>query len=416
MSFSSNISSALNKKVTAGLTSAATGVADKLGNKLSAQIGGQIGGALQGAVANFSVAGASLLISEAINKIKGLGGAKVIKGAIGKNIGLSGDPGSLKVVNVDTNALLANLGPIGVEKPGSKSGAVRAAPKDNTEKFKVKLSARPKVGSLNQITFKVMPVISESQSAEYDSFSPLHHPGEIQKYKTTKSRNWSLEAKLISRTTEEATENLKYINLLRSWTMPFYGNGTQKAFPKLLGAPPPILTLSGYGDSMIGPISCVLERYDWRWPNDIDYIPTNNGEPFPVIVDISLTLRESWSPNEFSNFDLLHYKNGNMGKAFNGSNKSIENKGQAFASMMQGAQAAAAETDGVAKGIEKKIDGAKKSVDAVTNIGNFATNGLNTSAIGTLSSPPVNTGAAAGILPPPVVKEVAAGAVQVDGE
>jgi hypothetical protein len=244
-------------------------------------------------------------------------------------------------------------------KPGSGVSASTlpsGSDGDKTIDFKVKLTAKPTVsdGGINQITFEVMPNISETQSAEYDSISPLHHPGEMQKYKTTRGRAWSLEARLISRTIEEATTNLAYINLLRSWVMPFYGKGTQKTLPKMLGSPPPIITLSGYGDTMIGPVACVLETYNWRWPNDVDYIKTETGLPFPVIVDVSLSLKESWSPDEFSNFDLVSYRKGDLKSAFTGSTASIEASGKAFNSSAQAAQAMAS-SDKIQKDIDTNV-------------------------------------------------------------
>lgn len=188
----------------------------------------------------------------------------------------------------------------------------------STNLLKVRLSASPSIIDGDSITLMVMPTISESRTANYDSFTPTHHPGDIYKYKGTGSRSWSIETQLISRNSDEASDNLRKINIIRSWVMPFYGTGTGEnpETAEYLGAPPPILTLSAYGQGMIGAISCVLETYNWTWPNDVDYITTNTGQPFPVIMSISLTLKEALSPAQYSGFDLLSYKLGNMGTAF----------------------------------------------------------------------------------------------------
>lgn len=102
--------------------------------------------------------------------------------------------------------------------------------------------------------------------------------------------------------------------MIRAWGMPFYGEGTasDQELNQYLGAPPPILTLSAYGPNMIGPIKCVLTSYSWDFDSALDYIPTLTGNPFPVILDISLSLMESWAPSEFSGFNLRAFKAGDL--------------------------------------------------------------------------------------------------------
>ena len=189
-----------------------------------------------------------------------------------------------------------------------------ASTEDQTNQLKVTIKQEPAVGSdINTLVFNVMPRIEEQGSAEYDPISPIHHPGVIQKFRSSSARSWTVSGQLISRTSEEASTNLKIINMIRSWRMPFFGEGTNNSSQKdKLGAPPPILTLSAYGSSMVGPVKCVLMSYSWSFPNDLDYIPTLEGNPFPVILDISLSLTESWSPAEFSGFDIVKYKAGDL--------------------------------------------------------------------------------------------------------
>jgi hypothetical protein len=369
MSFTSSLSDVVSLPlVKSGVALAAGAVAGSLASKHG-----------QGTLSNFAAAGGALLATEAISKIVSMGAIPKFNG-VAKSIGLiSAD--KLAAVNTDTGALLANLGPVAVADTSVPSGANG----DETTNFKVKLSSRPAYGEgSSDIIFQVMPVISESHAAEYDSFNPLHHPGEILKYKSTRARTWSLEAKLISRTSEEASENLKYINVLRSWLMPFYGKGTQNAgqTSKYLGAPPPILTLSGYGDLTVGPISCILETYSWRWPNDIDYIQTEEKTPFPVVVDISLSLKESLSPNEFSNFNLIEYRKGNLPGAFT-SDPGLQSKtakvGEAFAAQAAGAQQLAA-SDQVTNNISavtaqakaKNVASLSSYLPAGAGVGNYA--------------------------------------------
>jgi len=168
------------------------------------------------------------------------------------------------------------------------------------------------------VKFQVTPRLSESRQANYAELNLVHHPGSILKYERTGARSWTLNVKLVSRTTAEASANQRDLNIIRSWVMPFYGEGTNQNSPDMLGAPPPVLKLSGYGSKNIAPIPVVLESYSTNWPNDIDYIPTAEGLPFPVIMELDLTLKEAYSPAEYSNFNLFAYKSGDLSQAFNG--------------------------------------------------------------------------------------------------
>lgn len=186
---------------------------------------------------------------------------------------------------------------------------------DKTLDLKVMIKQEPTVGSgPNQIVFTVMPRIDENGTVDYETVMPVQHPGGILKYKSSSARTWTVSGRLISRTSAEATLNLKLINMIRSWRMPFHGEGTASSMAQLLGAPPVILTLSAYGPTMIGPSKCVLKSYNWTFDNTMDYVDTFNGNPFPVILDVSLSLEEAWSPSEYSGFDIVKYKNGELGE------------------------------------------------------------------------------------------------------
>jgi hypothetical protein len=190
-----------------------------------------------------------------------------------------------------------------------------------TDQFKVTLTASPALGDGNDvIVFDVMPTVSEQHSASYDTVDIVHHPGGILKYKGTNARSWDITADLVSRTVQEADKNLKYMNIIRSWVMPFYGQGTadNPTTADKLGAPPQVLTLSAYGPKMIGPVTCVLDSFSWIFENEMDYIRTSDGTPFPVHVKVSMNLKETWAPSQFTSFDLMSYRSGDMGAAFAG--------------------------------------------------------------------------------------------------
>ena len=225
--------------------------------------------------------------------------------------------GTVTVVDSTTGATIGSAGTTPTGTQPANTVPVSSVPL-STNARKVIITGSPTTGGGDIVIFDAMPQIQEQGSANYESFTPIQHPGEILKYKGSSARSWNITAHFISRTSAEATRNLYMLNLIRSWRMPYYGQGTatNPATQQFLGAPPPILTLSAYGDAMVGPVKCVMENYGTDFPNDVDYIPAIDGTPFPVIMNITVTLKESWSPAEYSGFDLQSFRLGDMKAAF----------------------------------------------------------------------------------------------------
>lgn len=106
---------------------------------------------------------------------------------------------------------------------------------------------------------------------------------------------------------------------------------------QLRGAPPDVLYLYAYSNSQIdvrnntgsvftptniNRIPVVVTSLTINYPEDVDYIPVYDlakgapdavfTQPWPVKIDVSITLAETHSPREFERFDLNAYKNGNL--------------------------------------------------------------------------------------------------------
>lgn len=230
----------------------------------------------------------------------------------------------------------------------------------------------------SQVTFDVTPTFVESGAVEYTPVTPVHMPGAMQVYKSTASRQFDITAHLISRNVSDALKNMRYVQRLRAWRMPYFGEsdtltdanrtarqenaqtranqaGTATASltneereaairqrvqtegVQLRGAPPDVLYLYAYSNNQIdvrnnstglftpvniNRVPVVLTNLSITYPDDVDYIPVYdiesggpddvNTQPWPVKMDISITLAETHSPREFEQFDLAAYKNGNL--------------------------------------------------------------------------------------------------------
>jgi len=229
----------------------------------------------------------------------------------------------------------------------------------------------------SQVTFDVTPTFVESGSVEYTPVTPVHMPGSMQVYKHTNSRTFEITAHLITRNTSDALKNMKYLQRLRGWRMPYFGQSdtltdanrqarsesqqaraNQAGTPtatlsdaerdaavrqrvqdegvQLRGAPPDVLYLYAYSNDQIDQrnntggiftpvninrVPVVLTNLSITFPEDVDYIPVYDPanspdatftQPWPVKVDVAISLVETHSPSEFERFDLAAYKNGNL--------------------------------------------------------------------------------------------------------
>jgi hypothetical protein len=94
-----------------------------------------------------------------------------------------------------------------------------------------------------------------------------------------------------------------------------------QAGKRFLGAPPEVLYLTAYSSGSdvggrldkptnINKVPVVITNLAYSYPNDVDYIPTLDGEPWPIIMTITISLVESHSAREFEQFDIFKYRDG----------------------------------------------------------------------------------------------------------
>lgn len=150
---------------------------------------------------------------------------------------------------------------------------------------KVKLT-----GPGGKIVFEASSLLGESRSASYDGFSIVHLPTSLLAYRNTSGRKFDLQGKFVSRTKDEASENSKYLDLIRKWILPDFG-GT--------GATPPILKLSGYKNNNIKDLQVILHSYSWQFPEEVDFIWAGSS-PMPVIGTIQVALEEVYSAEQIT--------------------------------------------------------------------------------------------------------------------
>lgn len=158
----------------------------------------------------------------------------------------------------------------------------------------------------DSVLFFLSPEVSESKQAIYAEIGDIRQAASLLIYTGSPSRKWSVSAKFLSRTPEEADQTWKYVQLLRSWMNPDsnYKYGLDAA------GTPHVLKLYGYGRTWQG-IPVVLTSLNVEYPTDIDYIPTDYGTKVPVIQSLSFQLTEARTPDDLlEKFNLEQFKLG----------------------------------------------------------------------------------------------------------
>jgi hypothetical protein len=193
----------------------------------------------------------------------------------------------------------------------------------NENKFKIRLEGTI---SGKMVILNAMPQLAVHHSAVYESINLTHINGNYNAFVNSPNPTYAIsDIKLISRNGKEARMNLIKILTLRSWTRSYFGDTNSLAnetddLKSFLGSPPEILKFSAYSTDDRGymnKIPVVLDKLDINYPNDIDYIPTDNkdndnlsGVPFPIIMTIGINLIEQHSAIEYEKFNLHQYRNG----------------------------------------------------------------------------------------------------------
>lgn len=176
--------------------------------------------------------------------------------------------------------------------------------------FNSRLITLREKGDSDRVTFKVRPELSISSSANYVDVSEIRQAASIMIYMGSPSRSLSVNAKLVSRTVREADMNFEILHKLRSWRMPRKDSTGGDTTPDS----PPGLQLCGYGLEDVGnfrAIDCVMVGLNEDFPVDVDYITCSNKAEMPIIMTVSISLKEIHDPASLDKvFNFAQYKSG----------------------------------------------------------------------------------------------------------
>lgn len=129
--------------------------------------------------------------------------------------------------------------------------------------------------STNGLVWTITPTVSEQRTVQYETQSPVHTNSNFNNYKNTGNTVFTIQGEFYANTATEALYSLACVHFIRSVSLMDFGRQAASANnPNLavVGAPPPVLILSGYGRYTYNDIPVILKSYNITYPNDVDYV------------------------------------------------------------------------------------------------------------------------------------------------
>lgn len=136
--------------------------------------------------------------------------------------------------------------------------------------------------SSNGMVWNYTPTISEQRTINYDMDQPVHTNSGFNNYKNTSNTVITIQGTFFAGTATEAMYLLACMHFLRSVSLMDFGRQAATSVnPDLavVGAPPPVLLLSGYGRYVYNDIPVILKSYTMNYAEDVNYVqvPVNSS-------------------------------------------------------------------------------------------------------------------------------------------
>ena len=177
----------------------------------------------------------------------------------------------------------------------------------------------PSRGGVGGILFPYTPTINFAQAVNYMDLTMVHSNTDYAAYTRTPSVGISITGKFTVQNRNEALYALACIHFLRTVSKSYFGesDGAQA------GLPPPILTLTGYGNFLFNQLRVILKNHSWTFDDNVDsvVVATDTGVArLPTLFSISTELtvvqtpqrmRQEFSFQKFASGELMN--NGNVG-------------------------------------------------------------------------------------------------------
>ena len=167
---------------------------------------------------------------------------------------------------------------------GIKANASATFRKSVEQDWRVKLSipniepfkTAPMLANLQKtggLVFPYTPTIIVAHSANYNTMAPTHTNYPYFAYQNSQVDQLVITGDFFVQNGVEAQYWVSALHYLRSMTKMFYGGEAET-----LGAPPPVVHLSGYGDFIFNKVPVIITQFTIDLPQDVDYIATGHPQ------------------------------------------------------------------------------------------------------------------------------------------
>ena len=167
---------------------------------------------------------------------------------------------------------------------GVKANASATFRKSVQQDWRVKLSipniepfkTAPMLANLQKtggLVFPYTPTIIVAHSANYNTMAPTHTNYPYFAYQNSQVDQLVITGDFFVQNGIEAQYWVSALHYLRSMTKMFYGGEAET-----LGAPPPVVHLSGYGDYIFNKVPVIITQFTIDLPQDVDYIATGHPQ------------------------------------------------------------------------------------------------------------------------------------------
>lgn len=228
---------------------------------------------------------------------------------------------------------------------------VRLRPKGGITKFAKDSPLLQPLLNTNGFMFPYRPIIETGGNVAYGTQELVHSIQDFNYFIRNSSTNFSMSGQFSCEDNDTAAYTFACIHFLRSISKMHFGgfssasststssvasslssiasassaitsatsltgqsSGTTSS-DSLVGAPPQVLILNGYGQYMFNNIPVLLRSFNLSFPDNIDYVKftVNSVDVWlPVVLTISLSLTAQVTPEEARNFNYNDFKNGTL--------------------------------------------------------------------------------------------------------
>ena len=307
---SGGINSTLN-----GITSGVTSAAGQLGSALGG-VGSQIQSAVSGATSSLqsvtgSISNITADISGSINKLTGgdlAGGLMAAAGSVSKAAGMLNNLLSLtrgKNLPAGGELFIKQGSAIQLEAGAKNDWRVRI--NANWNNFNSPLFKM--LENTGGVVWPYMPNITVSTKANYTQVDMVHNNYPFQAYKNSQVDEIQISGEFSCETETDAAYWIAATTFFKTATKMFYGQGN------LVGNPPIVCNLTGYGASIFNKVPVVIKSFSVELKDDVNYIRCDTfgtNTWVPVLSTISVTVAPMYNRANLRKFSLQDYAKGSL--------------------------------------------------------------------------------------------------------